>query len=99
MTPHFLLFVAGETARSERAVAALHGLVESMLGGEAVIDVVDVLERPDLAEEMALLATPVVIRLVPLPQRRVVGDLSDPVRLADALGITPPVGHQPEVTP
>lgn len=83
----FRLFVAGESARSIRAAESLRSLIDSAIPGEAEVTVIDVLQRPDLAEEFGILATPVVIRDLPLPQRRVVGDLSDPVRVADALGI------------
>ncbi|WP_206323060.1 circadian clock KaiB family protein [Streptomyces sp. HNM0575] len=83
----FRLFVAGESERSSAAEANLRALVEALLPGRYELEVVDVVARPGLAEEQRILATPTVIRLLPLPQLRVIGDLSDPPRVANALGL------------
>lgn len=83
----FRLFVAGATQRSTIAEANLRELCESRLAGDYQIDVVDVTERPELAEQHRILATPAVLRLSPLPRRQVVGDLSDRRRTAYALGL------------
>jgi circadian clock protein KaiB len=64
----------------------LRSLCENHLSGRYQLEVVDAAERPDLAEDERILATPTVIRLAPLPQRRVIGDLSDHLRTAAALG-------------
>jgi circadian clock protein KaiB len=47
------------------------------LGGEYVCEIIDVLERPDLAEEDGIFATPALLRRAPLPVRKLIGDLSD----------------------
>jgi circadian clock protein KaiB len=83
----FRLYVAGRTARSQAAVSNLRFLCESHLPSRYEIEVVDAIERPDLADEARILATPTVVRLRPAPQLRVVGDLSDHHRAADALGL------------
>ncbi len=83
----FALFVAGATERSDAARSNLRMLCESRLTDGYELTVIDVMEQPELAEEKRILATPTVIRLNPLPQRRVVGDLSDQNRAAVALGI------------
>ena len=70
------LFVAGKTARSERAIANLKRLCEQELGGQYQVEVIDVLEDPSAAERQKVLATPTVIKELPLPVRRVIGDLS-----------------------
>ena len=70
------LYVTGQSARSQRAVANLRELCQG-LGESCELTVIDVLERPQLAEEERVLATPTVIRRWPLPLRRVIGDLSD----------------------
>lgn len=62
------------------------------MGDDHEIHVIDVLDQPELAEEERILATPTVIRLVPLPCRRVVGDLSDHRAAALALDLPPPRG-------
>lgn len=71
------LFVAGETPRSHLAASNLRDLLEERGQEDYELEVIDVLERPDLAEQERILATPFVIKTAPLPVRRVVGDLSD----------------------
>jgi circadian clock protein KaiB len=83
----FRLYVAGRTARSQAAVSNLRFLCESHLACRYEIEVIDAAERPDLAEEARVLATPTVVRLEPLPQLRVIGDLSDHGRAAAFLGM------------
>ncbi len=81
------LFVAGDTARTGVAVRSLQALIGSSLPADTELEVVDVLAHPEIAEEFGVLATPLVIKLTPAPQRRVIGDLADLPRLADALGV------------
>jgi circadian clock protein KaiB len=69
------LFTVNETACSVRARRQLERLQQQF--GQLEIEVIDVLERPDLAEEEAVLATPALIRSRPLPRRKIIGDLSD----------------------
>jgi circadian clock protein KaiB len=81
----FTLYVTGQTARAERAVSSLRRICDRLGGCELTI--VDVLERPGLAEDEKVLATPTVIRRRPLPPRRVIGDLSDLGRVVLGLGL------------
>jgi circadian clock protein KaiB len=74
------LYVTGQSARSERAVANLRRICERFQAW-CEMTVVDVLERPQLAEQEKILATPTVIRHRPLPRRRIIGDLSDERRV------------------
>lgn len=90
MTAKFRLFVAGETARSLRAAAHIRQLCTEALDDDYELEIVDVLERPDLADEARILATPTVIKQAPPPLRRVIGDLSDLERLAMALDLEIP---------
>jgi circadian clock protein KaiB len=89
---HYLLtlFVTGESVRSQRAVATLRRLCDS-LRDRCELTIVDVLERPQLAEDERILATPTVIRRRPLPPRRVIGDLSDPEKVIQWLDLPSPV--------
>jgi len=91
-TYSFRLYVAGQTERSQAAEANLRVLCESRLPGSYELEVIDATEQPGLAEEQRILATPTVLRLTPLPQRRVIGDLSDHQRAAYALGLPRAVG-------
>jgi circadian clock protein KaiB len=84
----FRLYVAGQTERSHAALANLRILCESRLSSHYEVEIIDATERPDLAEDERILATPTVVRLAPLPQRRVIGDLSDHDRAAAALGLS-----------
>lgn len=71
------LYVTGATQRSERAIANLRSICETQLEGEFELNVIDVLEHPQLAESEKILATPTLIRELPQPIRRIIGDLSD----------------------
>lgn len=71
------LYVTGTTANSERAIANLRRLCEQDLNEKYDIVVIDVLENPQLAEDEKILATPTLIKALPTPLRRVIGDLSD----------------------
>ncbi|MEV0603820.1 circadian clock KaiB family protein [Streptomyces sp. NPDC050315] len=98
-TYSFKLFIAGQTVRSQEAVANLRLLCDSRLRNRYDLQIVDAVECPELAEEGRILATPTVIRLSPPPQRRVIGDLSDHQRAAVALGLPSANEHPEEVRP
>ena len=82
--------MAGQAPRAQSAVANLRTLCAARVPGDHDIEVIDVLGQPALAEEARILATPTVIRLRPLPRRRVVGDLSDHGAAALALDLPIP---------
>ncbi|MGS2743296.1 circadian clock KaiB family protein [Halomonas sp. LS-001] len=73
------LYIAGLTATAERAIDNLRRLVSELEenGRHVDVEVIDILEQPQLAEDERILATPVVIKKSPLPSRRIVGDLSE----------------------
>ena len=71
------LFVTGKTPRATAAVANLRRICEEDLAGKYVLEVIDVLEQPDAAEAARVLATPTLIKMLPPPLRRIIGDLSD----------------------
>jgi circadian clock protein KaiB len=81
------LFVVGLTGPSARARRGLEELRRELEGDGWVVEVIDVLERPDLAEEERIVATPVLIRLAPLPRRSIIGDLSHWRVVADVLDL------------
>jgi|LULE01.1.fsa_nt_gb circadian clock protein KaiB len=86
---HFQLYVLGRDVRTALLEQQL-SRATSHLAGPVRIEVIDLLEEPDRADELDIVATPLVVRVHPGPQRRAVGDLGDPVRLWRALGIEPP---------
>lgn len=71
------LYIAGQTARTDQAIANLRGICETDLEGRFELAVIDILERPQLAENEKILGTPTLVKELPPPLRRVVGDLSD----------------------
>jgi circadian clock protein KaiB len=81
------LFVTGQTPRSQRAVANLRRICDSELDGPAEMIIIDVLERPQVAEDEKVLATPTLVKEFPLPVRRVVGDLSDTAKVFGGLDL------------
>jgi circadian clock protein KaiB len=83
------LFIAGHNPRSERAILNLRQICETELAGEYELLIVDVLERPQLAEDEKILATPMLIRELPPPMRRVIGDLSDVEKVLVGLDLIP----------
>lgn len=71
------LYVTGNTSRAERAISNLRKICEEELRGQYHMVVIDVLERPQLAEDEKIMATPTLIKHLPPPLRRIIGDLSD----------------------
>ena len=82
------LFVTGATPGCSRAVASIKMFCDKFLKGRYSLEVVDVYQQPDLADEQRILATPTLVRMSPLPFRRFVGNLTDPERLSAALGLS-----------
>jgi circadian clock protein KaiB len=79
------LFVSGASDRSARAVADATALCDTHVGGRYELAVVDVHENPAAAVSSHVLVAPTLVRNLPLPARRVVGDLSDTARVLTAL--------------
>jgi circadian clock protein KaiB len=71
------LYITGRTSRSNRAIMNLQDICKKELKGLYRMEVIDVLERPQLAEDERILATPTLIKQLPPPIRRIIGDLSD----------------------
>ncbi len=83
------LYVTGRTQNSERAIGNLRDLCEKDLAGMYEMVVIDVLEKPEQAEEERILATPTLIKELPPPIRRIIGDLSDKDKVLLGLDIQP----------
>jgi circadian clock protein KaiB len=71
------LYVAGNTPNSIRALRTLKNILEQDFQGIYNLKVIDVVKNPQLAEEDKILATPTLAKVLPLPVRKVIGDLSD----------------------
>jgi circadian clock protein KaiB len=80
------LFVTGTSQRSLRAIEAVGGMCRTF-SERVKVEVVDVLEQPEQAEAEKILATPTLIRQIPGPPRRLVGNLEEPARVIQLLGL------------
>lgn len=83
------LFVTGASSRTAPAIANLRRICEQELEGQYDLEIIDVLQFPDLAEDEKILATPTLIKSLPLPLRRVIGDLSDKEKVLLGLQVQP----------
>jgi circadian clock protein KaiB len=83
------LFVTGSTPRSVRAIANMRKICEENLRGRYDLEVIDVYENPDATRELQIIATPTLVKILPEPLRRIIGDLSDKERVLAGLNLTP----------
>jgi circadian clock protein KaiB len=83
------LFIAGDSPRAREAAENLARAIRDLANGGALVETVDVLENPDLADEYRILTTPTVVRDGPAPRRRVTGDLRDTAQVLAALNLFP----------
>lgn len=83
------LYVAGKTARSVAAVENLERICEEHLRGKYSIEIVDLLEHPRLARDDQIIAIPTLVRKLPEPIRKVIGDLSNVERTLVGLQLRP----------
>jgi circadian clock protein KaiB len=83
------LFVTGSTPRSARAIENIRRICEERLQGRYELQVVDLYQQPALAAGEQIIAAPTLVKLLPTPLRRLVGDLSDEKRVLVGLDILP----------
>ena len=83
------LYVAGQTSRSLAAFANLKKICEEHLEGRYRIEVVDLIKNPQLAQGDQILAIPTLVRKLPEPIKKIIGDLSDTLRVLVGLDIRP----------
>jgi len=83
------LYVAGKTVKSVTALANLERYCEEHLKGQYKIEVIDLLVKPQLAEGDQIFAIPTLVRKVPEPIRKIIGDLSDEEKVLVGLNIRP----------
>ena len=89
MTYLLKLFVTGKTPRAELAIENIKRICEEELRGQYKLEIIDVLENPDAAETEKILATPTLIKELPPPLRRVIGDLTDKEKVLFGLAVVP----------
>ncbi|MBV8199588.1 MAG: circadian clock protein KaiB [Acidobacteria bacterium] len=83
------LYVAGQTPRSVAALANLRTICEGHLAGRYKIEVIDLLANPHLARHDQILAIPTLVRKLPVPVRKIIGDLSQTERVLVGLDFKP----------
>jgi circadian clock protein KaiB len=83
------LYVAGQTPRSARAIANLKKICEEHLAGRYSIEVIDLLQDPQLARGDQILALPTLVRRLPKPMKKIIGDLSNSDRVLVGLDLRP----------
>ena len=88
-TIHLRLYIAGQTRKSLQAVINLRQICETHLPGRCSIEVVDLLQHPHLARGDQILAIPTLVRKVPQPIRKIIGDLSNREKVLLGLDVEP----------
>ncbi|MES2920573.1 MAG: circadian clock KaiB family protein [Verrucomicrobiota bacterium] len=88
------LYVAGQTGKSLAALANLRRICETHLAGQYRIEVIDLIKNPQLAAGDQILAVPTLVRRLPQPIRKIIGDLSNEERVLVGLDVQPlPTGN------
>jgi circadian clock protein KaiB len=83
------LYVAGQTAKSLQAFANLKRICEEHLAGQYSIEIIDLLKNPQLAKGDQILALPTLVRKLPEPVKKIIGDLSNTERVLVGLDLRP----------
>src|ERR1700729_3021418 len=81
------LFITGTTPRSTRAIENMRRICEENLQGRYDLEVVDVYQNPEATRELQIVATPTLVKILPEPLRRIIGDLSDEERVLAGLDL------------
>jgi circadian clock protein KaiB len=83
------LYITGMTPRSTRAIESIRNLCEAHLQGRYELEIVDIYQKPALLQGEQIIAAPTLIKKLPLPLRRLVGDLSNEERVLLGLDLRP----------
>jgi circadian clock protein KaiB len=93
------LYITGQTPRSAGSVQNLKQVCEQYLAGNFELEVIDIYQQPELAQEAQIIAAPTLIKRLPLPLRRLVGDLSNRRRVLLGLDLNEDPAEAPTETP
>jgi circadian clock protein KaiB len=75
------------TPRSTRAIRAVRSICEELLAGRFDLEIIDVYQQPALIRDEQIIATPTLVKKGPMPERRMIGDMSDRARVIAGLGL------------
>jgi circadian clock protein KaiB len=81
------LFITGASPNSVRAINNVKQLCEEHMAGRYDLHIIDVYQQPSIAEKEQIIALPLMIRKFPLPERRLIGDMSETTKILKTLGI------------
>ena len=81
------LFVTGSTPKSAQAIQNIVALCKENLAGRHELEVIDIYQHPDCISREHIIVTPTLVRQLPLPEKRIIGDLSDRYRVLSELNI------------
>lgn len=84
---HLSLFITGTSPNSVRAINNIKSICEEHLNGNYELEIIDVYQIPERAQREQIIALPTLIKRGPLPERRLVGDMSDKSKVLRGLGI------------
>jgi circadian clock protein KaiB len=82
------LFVTGASPNSTRAITNLKRICETHIKGRYMLEIIDVYQQDDVARNEQIIALPLLIKKYPLPERRLIGDMSNTEKVLNGLGIT-----------
>jgi circadian clock protein KaiB len=85
----FRLYVAGMTTKSTRAITNVRVICERYLAGRYDLEVIDIYQQPKQAKEDQIIATPTLIKKLPLPIQRFIGDMSDTAKFLVSIDVQP----------
>lgn len=81
------LFVTGATPNSVRAITNIKEICEEYLKGNYSLEIIDIYQQGNIAKKEQLVALPMLLKKHPLPEKRLIGDLSDTTKVLNALGL------------
>jgi circadian clock protein KaiB len=82
------LFITGATPNSVRAIANIKDICDRYLNGRYALEIIDVYQHKEVAQKEQIIALPLLIKTHPLPEKRLIGDLSDATKVLQGLGLT-----------
>jgi circadian clock protein KaiB len=84
----FRLYITGASPNSSRAISNIKNICENYLKDQYELSVIDVYQQPQIAKTVDIIALPLLIRKMPLPERRLIGDMSDKERVLKSIGVS-----------
>ena len=84
----FRLYITGASPNSSRAITNLKNIFERYLGNHYELNIIDVYQQPQMVSKIDIVALPLLVRKLPLPERRLIGDMSDREKVIRSLELS-----------